>query len=162
MRLGQWRWAMGAVVAAAAAGLCAPAGAVGAPPGCTGPVSGLWLNVTIEQVRNAGGYIVLTLYPDDQRRFLKPNGSLYVTKVKARAGITEACIFVPVAGAYGLALYHDENGNGKIDRNMIGIPKEGFGFSNNPRIFMSAPSFKSVRMAVSGNGASARIRMKYP
>lgn len=147
----------------AALGPMQSAGAQGGmPAGCTGPASGVWINLTAEQVRNSGGYITLTLYPDDQSRFLKPNGSLYVTKVKAQAGTTEACIFVPGPGAYGLVLYHDENGNGRIDRNLIGIPKEGFGFSNNPKIFLSAPSFKAVRMTIGGNGISTRIRMKYP
>jgi len=89
-------------------------------------------------------------------------GSLYVTKVPARAGVTQACLFVPSPGAYGLALYHDANGNGKIDRNGLGIPKEGFGFSNNPRILFSAPKLKSVRMAVNSAGVQTRIRMRYP
>ncbi len=153
-----------AVLAAAALALGHGGGATagGAPAGCTGPASGIWINLSIEQVRNSGGNIMLTLYPDSPGRFLKPNGSLYVTRVRARPGVTEACIFVPEPGAYGLALYHDENANGKIDRNILGIPKEGFGFSNNPKIFMSAPSFHAVRMSVTGNGLSTRIRMKYP
>lgn len=134
----------------------------GPPPGCTGPVSSHWANLTIENLRNGKGTVMLTLYPDDKARFLKPMGSLYVTQVAARAGTVQACIFLPQQGGFGLALYHDENANGRIDRNGLGIPKEGFGFSNNPRIFMSAPGFKSVRF-MAGPGATAlRIRMKYP
>lgn len=147
----------------AAGVLAVPASASGAAPvGCTGPASSHWINVTIDNLRSGRGVVILTLYPDDKARFLKPMGSLYVTKVPARAGVSQACIFVPQAGAYGLALYHDENDNGKIDRNGLGIPKEGFGFSNNPKIFMSAPGLKSVRFMAGPAGTSLRIRMKYP
>lgn len=142
-----------------------PAGtavAGGAPAGCLGPASAIWINVTIEQVKSSAGFLVFTLYPDDPARFLKPMGSLYVVKASARAGVTQACVFVPSAGSYGLALYHDANANGKIDRNGLGIPKEGFGFSNNPRILFSAPKLKSVRLAVNTPGTVARIRMRYP
>lgn len=134
----------------------------GAPAGCAGPVSNTWLTISVEQVHNSAGFIVLTLYPDDPVRFLKPMGSLYVVHVPAQAGVTQACLYVPNPGVYGLALYHDANGNGKLDRNGFGIPREGFGFSNNPRILFSAPKLKSVRLAVNGPGATTRIRMRYP
>ncbi len=155
------------IAAIAAAGLAlVPAGIAGArsgaPAGCVGPASETWLTVTAEQVRGSGGMMILTLYPDDKARFLKPMGSLYVAKVPARAGTTHACIFVPQPGAYALALYHDANSNGKLDRNAIGIPKEGFGFSGNPKIQFSAPSLESVRMTVGAPGVQTRIRMRYP
>ena len=152
-----------AVVAGGLAlGLAAQAGAASAPRGCTGPPSKTWLKLSIEQVRSSTGLITVTLYPDESAKFLAPKGSLYVTRVKARAGVTGACMYLPGPGAYALAFYHDETGNGKVDRNAIGIPQEGFGFSNNPSILMSAPSFKSVRFSVTAAGSSSRIRMKYP
>lgn len=161
MEAGLRTWAAVMAAATAAAALAYPAVA-SAPAGCTGPASSHWVNLTIENLRNGRGVVILTLYPDNKARFLKPMGSLYVTKVPARAGTSTACIFVPQAGAYGLALYHDENDNGKIDRNGLGIPREGFGFSNNPKIFMSAPSLKSVRFMAGPAGTPLRIRMKYP
>lgn len=155
-------WIATAAVAAALVTV-APLGAqAAAPAGCTGPKSDTWVNVTIEGLRNSKGLVVFTLYPDDATRFLKPQGSLYVTRVSARAGLAHGCMYLPAPGAYGLALYHDENANGNIDRNGLGIPKEGFGFSNNPKIFLSAPGFKKVRFVASGPTASLRIRMKYP
>lgn len=157
----------GTVLTLSALGLAlmaaAPAGAQGgAPAGCTGAPSATWVNLTIEGLRNSNGVVTIAPYPDDATKFLKPRGSLANGRVRARAGVVQACIFLPEPGAYGLALYHDENANGKVDKNGLGIPKEGFGFSNNPRIFFSAPSFKKVRVVISGPGASLRIRMKYP
>ena len=111
---------------------------------------------------NVDGVVALTLYPDEPAKFLKPGGSLQVGRTPARTGTFQTCTYVPAPGTYGLVLYHDENSNGKVDRNGLGIPKEGFGFSNNPSIFFSAPSFKRVRFAVSGPGVAIRIKMKYP
>jgi uncharacterized protein (DUF2141 family) len=45
------------------------------------------------------------------------------------------------AGRYALALFHDENGNGKLDTNIVGIPQERFGFSRDARGRMGPPSF---------------------
>lgn len=52
-------------------------------------------------------------------------------------------------GRYAVAAIHDENGNHKLDRNFLGIPKEGFGFANNPRVALSAPSFNTAAIHVS-------------
>lgn len=44
-------------------------------------------------------------------------------------------------GKYAFKFFHDENNNNKLDVNWIGIPKEGFGFSNNPTMTFGPPSF---------------------
>ena len=63
-------------------------------------------------------------------------------------------------GNYALSVIHDENGNGRLDRSL-GIPREGFGFSRNPRIRMGPPSFDEVRFALAAAGARQIVRMKY-
>ena len=64
------------------------------------------------------------------------------------------------SGTYALALIHDENGNGKLDT-MMGIPKEGFGFSKNPAIRFGPPSFKSAGVVIVGGRADESVKMKY-
>jgi uncharacterized protein (DUF2141 family) len=49
-------------------------------------------------------------------------------------------------GEYAIALYHDKNNNAVCDSNFFGIPTEGFGFSNNVRPFLSAPSFRKAKI----------------
>lgn len=51
-------------------------------------------------------------------------------------------------GSYAVSIIHDENDNDKLDTNFMGIPKEGFGFSNNPRIYFGPPSFEKARVEV--------------
>ena len=63
-------------------------------------------------------------------------------------------------GTYVLAVIHDENGNAKLDT-FAGIPKEGIGFSRNPRLAFGPPSFASASFAVAGAPVSQMVRMKY-
>lgn len=133
-----------------------------APAGCTGPASGTWLYVIADGLRNSDGLLAVTLYEDKSSKFLVRHGSLYVGRVNAVAGTTRACIFVPGPGVYALALYHDENANTKFDRSGIGLPAEGYGFSNNPATLAGLPSFRSVRLNVPRAGLTTRVHMKYP
>jgi len=64
-------------------------------------------------------------------------------------------------GRYAAVVIHDENSNMKLDRNFFGIPKEGFGFSNNPRVAFSAPSFQAAAVAVSCPVTQLEIRLIY-
>jgi uncharacterized protein (DUF2141 family) len=58
-------------------------------------------------------------------------------------------------GWYGISLYHDENSNGKMDKNAMGIPKEAYGFSNNAKGFFGKPSYKKVKFQL--NSAEMQI-----
>ncbi|MBU6269392.1 MAG: DUF2141 domain-containing protein [Sphingomonadales bacterium] len=151
-----------AAVALGLPGLALAAPAAAAPAGCTGPASGTWLNIVAEDVKSASGSIAITLYPDVPSRFLAHHGSLYVTFVKAAAGKTEGCIYVPKPGVYVIALYHDANDNHKFDRTSVGLPDEAYGFSNNPPTLFGLPSFKSVRLNVSRSGLTSHIKMTHP
>jgi uncharacterized protein (DUF2141 family) len=64
------------------------------------------------------------------------------------------------SGEYAIALFHDENRNGQLDR-MAGIPKEGVGFSNNPRLMFGPPRFTESRFAVTNQPVDERVRLKY-
>lgn len=65
-------------------------------------------------------------------------------------GITEVKLEGLTAGTYGIALFQDLNGNGKLDRNLLGAPNEPFGFSKNPVIKFSAPKFESFQFQFDG------------
>lgn len=70
-------------------------------------------------------------------------------------------IFQVPPGRYGVVVIHDENSNMKLDRNFFGVPKEGFGFSNNPRVVVSAPSFQAASVAVRCPSTQVDIRLIY-
>ena len=145
-----------ASVITAAAALQAPAAA-----GCTGPASATRLFVRVENVRSSRGLIAVTLYADKRSKFLAKRGSLYVGRVPARQGTTDACIHVPRPGTYAIAVYHDADADRSFDRTAVGLPDEGFGFSGNPPTFLGMPNFNRVRIAVARSGLRTTIRLKY-
>lgn len=132
-----------------------------AAPSCIGPASDLWINLTVDRVRNSKGLITATLYPNESKRFLVKNGSLYVASTQAVAGQTRFCLFVPRAGSYAIAIYHDEDSSGTINRGgLFGIPSEAVGFSNNPTILFGPPSLRSVRIDIQHANQSATINLR--
>ncbi len=64
-------------------------------------------------------------------------------------------------GDYAIAAIHDENSNHKLDRNFVGIPKEGFGFANNPRVMLSAPPFSAAKVHVGCPTTDVTIHLQY-
>ena len=129
---------------------------------CTGTKSDTKLYVNVENVKSAQGLVAVTLYADNSKKFLAKKGSLYVGRVSAKAGTTRVCIYVPAPGTYGLAVYHDRDGNRKFNRNGLGMPAEPYGFSNNASTFLGLPSFKSVRMSVPKDGFETSVKLKGP
>jgi uncharacterized protein (DUF2141 family) len=80
----------------------------------------------------------------------------------AIADANSSCSFAPVAaGVYAVACFHDENNNGKLDRGLFGIPKEGTVVSNHAHGFMGPPSFDSAKFAFAGVAGELTLRMGY-
>jgi uncharacterized protein (DUF2141 family) len=133
-----------------------------AEPACTGPESPVRLHVNVENVRAEQGLIAVTLYADDSSKFLARRGALYVGRVPARTPATRVCIHLPRTGTYAIAVYHDADANRSFNRTGIGLPAEGYGFSNNPGTLFGLPSFRSVRLAVPRNDMQTTVRIRYP
>jgi uncharacterized protein (DUF2141 family) len=63
-------------------------------------------------------------------------------------------------GTYAIAAFLDENGNGKMDTNFLGIPREKYGFSNNARPLMRAANFKEASFIVGNKESTISIKLK--
>ena len=63
-------------------------------------------------------------------------------------------------GEYAFAVYHDANANGKMDKNLIGMPTEDFAFSNNAMGKMGPPDYASAKFAMPAAGATVRVSLK--
>ena len=63
------------------------------------------------------------------------------------------------AGEYALAIYQDSNGNKKLDTNMLGYPKEPFGFSQNIKPRFSAPAYEECKIAFNANNTTFSIKL---
>lgn len=145
---------------AAGAMVFAAAAPSGAQEPCAGRPGAVKLTVAATDLRNTRGEVAVTVYPDDARRFLAKKGKL--ARLRVPASQAKACFWLPAAGVYAVAIYHDANANADFDRNGIGMPVEGFGFSNDPPTRFSLPAYEAVRFRVKAGDNNIRIRMRYP
>ena len=100
-------------------------------------------NLTVEAkgIRAQKGYIEFALYNDPE--VYAEVGKTYKQIRKKVAGTNASCTFENVPeGTYALCIYHDENNNNKCDQNFLGIPTEGYGFSNDIKPVISVPTFE--------------------
>jgi uncharacterized protein (DUF2141 family) len=81
----------------------------------------------------------------------------------AITGGTVRCTFTGVTpGTYAVSVMHDENGNGKLDTNLFGVPTEGYGVSNNHTHALSAPTWDESKFEVTaGNDVRLGIALRY-
>ncbi len=63
------------------------------------------------------------------------------------------------AGTYAISVMHDENGNGKLDTNFVGMPIEGYGFSNDPKVMRKA-TFAEASFAVDDKGTAIELHLR--
>lgn len=99
--------------------------------------SGPSLSVPVSTVRSGNGRLYVALY--DQNNWLKPGRFVALRLVPAHRGTVVARFNSVRPGRYSVAVFHDENNNGTVDRNFLGLPAEGFGFSR--RTPLRVPSF---------------------
>ena len=64
-------------------------------------------------------------------------------------------------GRYAAIAFHDENGNGKLDKNFLGVPTEPYGFSNNVQGFLGPPTFDAAALDIGDGNAAIRITLVY-
>ena len=114
--------------------------------------------VEVMGVRNARGVVHVDLCPEAQ--FLKDSCRLS-GDAPARAGTTVVTVANVPGGTYAAQVFHDENRNGKVDRALFGIPKEGIGFSRDAPIRMAPPKWADARFDVAGGRQTIRLKMRY-
>ena len=129
---------------------------------CEGRPSDTKLTVQVTGVRVAKGEVAITLYPDDAKRFLAPHQKMARVRAVAQAPMTSACFWLPAPAFYALAVYHDDNGNRDFDRTIVGLPAEGYAFSNDPPTPTALPPFKAVRFKAAAGETTIRVKLRYP
>jgi uncharacterized protein (DUF2141 family) len=119
------------------------------------------LSVRLVLLRSNSGSIGCALFTTE-RGFPKDRSAAIQTKWCPIAKQESLCSFDPIpAGIYAVACFHDENGNGKIDTGLFGIPTEGVVASNHAKGFMGPPSFKDAKFSFPGAATQLRLRMGY-
>jgi uncharacterized protein (DUF2141 family) len=138
-------------------GLCCLVSVGSARGGGTKPMLEIAISGFRNDVGNAGVSIFASAkgFPDNPALALKRQ----MVAIKGR----HASVLVPdlPPGQYAVSVLHDENGNQKMDKNFLGIPKEGWGVSNNVRPSMSAPKFADAAFQLPADGLKLHIQIGY-
>jgi len=146
-------------LALGALGLLAAAPAIPASSAETGTT----VSITVSNLRNEKGVVMacMTTDPDRFPRCRDDAGSHRAT-VSISAGGEVTLNFANVLpGTYAIALLHDENENGRADRALTLIPREGFGFSRDAPVRMGPPDFEDAAFTVGTEAVTQAIRMRY-
>ncbi len=119
------------------------------------------LTVTIDGIRSQRGQVCLSIFANSQG--FPDRGA---NAVQARCiEVTDSTVVTTFTnlkpGSYAVAAFHDANNDGKLNRNVVGIPTEGFGFSQNPQIVAGPPQFGESAVLVAGTDTEIQIQLKY-
>lgn len=103
------------------------------------------LHVTVENIKKVKGSILIAIYNHEDHFLSK--------EVMGEGKVVESDVIKfsfngMEVGTYAISLFHDENDNGKLDANFIGIPSEPYAFSNNAKGMFGPPSFEQCKFEV--------------
>lgn len=119
------------------------------------------LTVKIDGLKNQQGQICFSLFKNS--RGFPDNASSAVqaqcvTLAQAPLVLTFQNLEI---GSYAIAIFHDANGDGTLNRNLLGVPTEGFGFSQNPEILTGPPRFGDSAVLVTGINTTVQVELRY-
>jgi uncharacterized protein (DUF2141 family) len=142
-------------IAALAAGTSLLADAAAAQP------AGGDLVVQVQGLRNGNGQVACALFasadgfPGDRAKAVRKVAG----PIAAAVG---TCRFAAVPpGVYAIAVIHDENGNGKMDKNFMGLPSEGFGASNDPQTKFGPPKYADAQFTHAAAPQTLVVHVRY-
>ena len=120
------------------------------------------IHVKVLNIKNSVGNVACALFESPAgfpREYLRH--ATNIMAIKIRDAQAHFCFLDIPPGTYALAAVHDENMNGKLDTNWLGVPKEGYGFSNNAKAVLSAPSFSAATFIYDGETLELTITLHY-
>ena len=116
------------------------------------------VEVTIANVKDTTGTLRVGIFRDETT-FMKEAAIGKVVKA-GKGEVTVVFEDVP-AGKYAISVIHDENRNGELDSNFVGIPKEGFAFSNDAMGTFGPPSFEKAGFEINQVPKKLKVTMRY-
>ncbi|MEA5616515.1 DUF2141 domain-containing protein [Cronbergia sp. UHCC 0137] len=119
------------------------------------------LTVEVDGLKNQTGQICFTIFSDSEGFPDNDKNALQAQCVKITETPQKLDFSDLKPGNYAIALIHDANEDGILNRNSFGIPTEGFGFSNNPTILTGPPKFNDSAVLVVGPNTNIQIKLQY-
>ena len=119
------------------------------------------IHVDIDGLRSDRGQVLCALF-SSAADFPKRADRAVAHAKSEISGRHATCEFLGVSpGTYAVSVFHDENSNGKLDTNLLGIPREGVGASNNAKGHFGPPKFSAAAFQLSGGRINLKISVNY-
>lgn len=123
--------------------------------------AGSRLTVNINGLKDRQGQVCLRIFASNTGFPLEGEQAVRQQCVALTAGAVQVNFTALRPGKYAIVALHDTNNNRELDRNLLGIPREGFGFSRNPVIRLGPPNFGETAIDVSGAAMTVDLQMRY-
>ncbi len=120
------------------------------------------INLSISNIKNTNGSILISVFssadgfPGDDKKAI---AKFKIEKITGSTATFKITGLKP--GKYAVSLLHDENNDLVCNTNILGIPNEGIGCSNNPKSVMGPPKYKDSEFVYTGESITLNIKMKY-
>ncbi|OSZ79751.1 hypothetical protein CAP36_00350 [Chitinophagaceae bacterium IBVUCB2] len=126
------------------------------------PMADAGIKVNITNLRSNKGHVLISLFKDGEGYPDKPEKAFKKAKL-AIINKNATLLFEGLpAGTYAIAILHDENDDAKMNTNMLGLPKEGYGFSNNVMGAFGPPAYNKASFKFTANAViTTQIKARY-
>ena len=118
------------------------------------------VTLKITGLRNSKGQIGISIF-NNKDEFPETNKAVFKRFFLTPSNKAASTTLDLPSGDYAIAIMHDEDSDKEFDKSFLGIPQEGFGFSNNPEIKYKAPSFSECSFTVESVKKQLNIKMTY-
>lgn len=118
------------------------------------------LTIALSDARNDKGRLVVGLFASKED-FPRQGRALRSTALPLTGGNAVVTFSGLAPGVYAVAVLHDENSNSKMDFNFLGMPLEGFGFSNDAPVSFGPPSFADAAFKLVARRSRVPIQVRY-
>jgi uncharacterized protein (DUF2141 family) len=117
--------------------------------------------VTVTDLRSDKGRVYLALFKAGEGFPKHPEKAFRKEMARIKKGTAKAFFDDVPYGEYAISIFHDEDNDAKLAYGTFGIPKEGYGFSNNASSMFGPPSFDKAKFALNAAEKAVSIKVKY-
>ena len=129
--------------------------------GCSAALSSEFA-IDVHGVRSGDGRVYLAVHgPATKDTFPPGEAVVEGLRAPARTGTMRFVVQDLAPGRYALSAFHDENDNGELDTNLLGIPSEGYGFGNDAGAAFGPPSFEAAAVDVDAASSVTALTLSY-
>jgi len=118
--------------------------------------NGATIEIEITNIESSEGQIRIGLYNTEENWLKKP---FRAVTIKIENGKSKAMFDDVPKGIYAISLYHDENDNGQLDTNFLGIPKEDTGASNDAPANFGPPTWENAKFEITEATTKQTIKL---